>query len=80
VDYSGGLDVNTDGEYEGVPDWLREAAMAQTALNLATHTMFQTEDNNNDLRPLRDQIARVWGEHVRMKGAAYQPRFTEPSV
>ena len=79
IQHSGGLDVNSDGEYEGVPDWLEEAAMAQTALNLANHVMFQTEDEGNDMDQLRAVISRLYSQHARLalSPTAYKPRFTD---
>lgn len=77
VDYSGGLSVATDDEYEGVPAWLSELAMAQTALNLANHVMFQTEDEGNDLTQLYDVIRRGFAAHARFKPEAYDPTMTE---
>lgn len=79
VEYSGGLEVNTDDEYEGVPEWLSEAAMAQTALNLANHVMFQTEDEGNQLDELRPVLSRLFRDHARLalSPSAYRPRFTD---
>ena len=80
IEYSGGLDVNTDSEFDEVPSWLSEAAMAQTALNLSTHIMFQTEDTPSDMRQLRANLTQTYSRYARLHLAAYQPRFTEPSV
>jgi len=79
IEYSGGLDLNTDEEYELVPDWITEAAMAQAALNLANHVMFQTEDQANDLNQLRAVLSRAFNDHARLalSPSAYKPRFTD---
>jgi hypothetical protein len=79
VEYSGGLDLNSAMEYEGVPDWLQEVAMAQAALNLSGHVMFQTEDEGNDLSELRPQISRAVNDYAKMALApsAYKPRFSD---
>lgn len=80
ITYSGGLDVNTDDEYEGAPDWLAEAAMAQTALNLSNHVMLQTEDEGNDLSQLRSVVARLYADHARFGLSSYKPRFTDTDL
>lgn len=79
VTYSGGLDTNSDSEYENVPDWLQEAALNQTALNLSRHVMFNPEEGNSDLSELRDTIARLWRDNARLalSPADYRPRFTD---
>jgi len=79
ITYSGGLDVDSNDEYQDVPDWLAEVAMAQAALNLAGHVMFQTEDEGNALSELRPQVARAFREYSRLalSPSAYKPRFTD---
>lgn len=75
--YTGGLNADTDDEYEDVPDWLSEAAMAQTALNLSRHRAFIPEEGQGDLSELSDAITRITRERWRYYPAAIRPNATE---
>lgn len=77
VQYSGGLDVATDDEFENVPEWLRALAMTQTALFLSNNPMFQTEDGENDITILKNDQAQGFAEHARFFPSARKPNASE---
>lgn len=78
VTYSGGLDVATDNEYQTVPDWLREVAMARAALILTRNRAFRTE-GEDDTAELRETVRAAVTAHMRYAPGAAQAVATEPT-
>ena len=76
VTYSGGLDVDTDDEYVGVPDWLREAAMVHAALHLSRNRAFQTE-GADDTSFLKTSLKSMLDGNWRATPSAKLPVATE---
>jgi len=79
VTYDGGLDTNTDQEYLNVPDWLSDAARAQTALLLRENRAF-TVEGATEFQTLERQIADLWSQHARLAGAMVLPTMTEDTA
>lgn len=77
VTYDGGLSVATDDEYEGVPDWLSDAARAQAAILLKQNPAFEVEDG--DTSELSLQIRHLRRDHERYGGGALLPQASEPT-
>lgn len=77
VEYEGGFTVAANGEYLGVPAWLSEAAMAQTAINLSQNVMLQADGEDGDFDQLRGALRDLTARHGRFHLAANHPSFTE---
>lgn len=77
VEYSGGLDVATDDNFEGVPDWLREVAMAQAAMFLQRHKAFTPEEGGGDLSELKGLVSSAFSHQGRFLPDAMDPTFSE---
>ena len=81
VDYTGGLSIATDDEYEGVPEWLSEAAMLQAAMNLSTSKVLKIDDEDgDDFSILKDQLKTALVDHRRYHPAAVKPTASEPGT
>lgn len=78
VDYDGGLSVATDDEYDNVPEWLSEAAMAQAAINLSHHRALKADDDDADFSDLRSAVVEAMSTHARIAPAALKPTASEP--
>ena len=77
VTYNCGLSFAADGEVEDAPDWLSDAAVAQTAIFLRQNRAFQTEGGADD-KPLRDALSALETAHARAYPAAVPPTMSEP--
>jgi len=77
VDYSGGFDTNSSEEYEGVPAWLSDAAMAQTALNLRFNRAFVSEDAIEDFDELKMAVSTHFSTQARTHLNAIKPVASE---
>lgn len=81
VDYNGGFEVATDDEYQGVPDWLQDAARAEAAILIKQNRAFKNEgDTDEDLNPLRKLIYDLQSEHGRYLPSAVLPTMSEPGA
>lgn len=77
VSYEGGLalDDNEEKVFQGVPDWLYEAAMAQAAIYLSRNKTFAVEGGDN-LTELKEVVSRTFEQYARFNPSAVQPFST----
>lgn len=79
VTYDGGLDVATDDEFDSVPDWLAETAMAQAALYLSKNRQFKPEEGE-DLTELKNTVDRAFRSYARYYPGGLKPTASEPTA
>lgn len=79
VTYTGGLETASDDEYQGVPDWLSQAARAQTALMLKENRAFSVE-GDTDMKTLTGQLNALWSRHARVAGSMVLPVMSRENV
>lgn len=78
INYTCGLPVATDDQYEQVPAWLKDAGEAQALLLLKYNRAFKTDDGVDEMRPISDSLDRLWGAHARIYPSALKPTSSEP--
>lgn len=79
LSYSGGFTTATDDEFEAVPGWLSQVAMAKTAINLARHPAFTPTDEGGavaTLDELKHQVRTAWQRYSRYVPDAMHPAFS----
>lgn len=77
VDYDSGFTVNNADEFQGVPGWLSEAAMAQAALYVKMNPAFTTE-NEGSTQPLSDMVRNISAAYGRYHLGAIPATMSEP--
>lgn len=80
VDYTCGLDADSNDEAQDVPGWLADAASAKAAIFLKQNRVFQNEDENtaDAIVPLRETLTSLFGGHARIYPSALLPTMAEP--
>lgn len=72
--YEAGLEEDTDGDYESVPDWLSEAAYLAAAIALDANPIIRRdEESGAQVRQLRADLADMIQTHVRYEPRAHRP-------